>query len=255
MAIDVLTEEVAANLEEAAEVTRKISSKGVGFFFGGFVVGVAAGFYFGYRYNREKIKAEAFKESEEEIAKMREFYKQKKIAASEKPDLDILVEGYGGSQIQQQEVTKNPPGQPSKRLTRPPVPVQEPSVPVEIPTSELVVDGLWDYAEELENRTPEFPYVIHQEEFMDSETGYVKVSYTYYAEDDVLTDEDDIPLPHADIIVGQTNLKFGHGTDDPDVVFVRNEHMELEMEISRSPKSYEKEVLGINDDHDDDNVS
>ena len=32
-------------------------------------MGAAVGFYFGYRWNREKIKAEAFKESEEEIDK------------------------------------------------------------------------------------------------------------------------------------------------------------------------------------------
>ena len=48
-----------------------------------------------------------------------------------------------------------------------------------------------------------------------------------------LYEEDEQPLPHGDLIVGQDNLKCGHGTDDPDVVFVRNDKLQLEMEICR----------------------
>ena len=60
-----------------------------------------------------------------------------------------------------------------------------------------------------------------------------------------MDDANDHPLPHADIIVGLNNLQFGHGTDDDDVVFVRNDERQLEMEICRVNKSYEEEVLGV----------
>ena len=60
-----------------------------------------------------------------------------------------------------------------------------------------------------------------------------------------MDDEDGHPLPHADIIVGQDNLRFGEGTDDEDVVFVRNDRLQTEMEICRKHASFEEEVLGL----------
>ena len=108
--------------------------------------------------------------------------------------------------------------------------------------------GMWDYEKELAARTPEEAYVIHQNEFMHAESGYTQVTYTYYATDDVLVGEDERPIPHGDVVVGQTNLKWGHGTDDIDVVFVRNDKLELEMQICRVYQSYEEGVLGLQND-------
>lgn len=230
-AIELVTEEVATNLEEVAEVTRRISSKGVGIFLGGVVVGVGIGFYIGYRWNKEKIKAEAFKESAEEIEKMREMYLAKSIAAQEKPAVEEIIAERGYS-----EVHTPPPN----RLLRPPVPVEEPRLPE--------VDLVWDYPKELSNRTAEFPYVLHKDEFESSETGYIQKTFIYYNEDDVLVDETERPLPHADIIVGLHNLKWGYGSDDDNIVYIRNEHLELEIEIVKTFSSYEREVLGHDND-------
>ena len=130
---------------------------------------------------------------------------------------------------------------------RAPVPVQPAPVkapPVVIYDGGKSKDENWNYPEELANRTADYPYVIHQDEFKHGEAGYVQASYTYYAGDDVLVDDDGIPLPHGDQVVGQDNLKWGHGADDIDVVFVRNDKLEMEMEICRSPNSYEEEILG-----------
>lgn len=239
-AIDALTEEVATNLEEVAEVTRRISSKGVGIFLGGVVVGVAVGFYIGHRWNSEKIKSEAFKESAEEIEKMRDLYVAKVIAAQEKPAAEEIIaeRGYGAIS------TPSKSGARTKRPTRPPVPVEEPTSPESIPVDVWV----WDYAKELANRTAEEPYVVHKDEYGSSETGYEQKTFTYYDEDGVLVDDTERPLPHADLVVGLDNLKWGHGSDDENVVFVRNEHMEMEMEIIRSLSSYEREVLGLDND-------
>lgn len=235
MAIEGIAEEIAENLEEAAQATRHINTQAVGFFLGGIGVGAVVGFYFGYKYNREKIRAEAYKESEAEVEKIRETYQQKTMVAQPKPSVEEVIEERGYSTVVVEE----------DRPLRPPVPVNPPHVVMRSP------EYVWDYVHELEGRTPEEPYVIHQDEFHNSETGYQKVTYTYYAADDVLVAEDERPLPHGDVVVGIENLKFGHGTDDTDVVYVRNEHLELEMEICRSPKSYEEEVLGL--DHDEAN--
>lgn len=239
MAIDMVVEEVADNLEEAAQATRKLSALPLGYILVGAAVGLGVGLYLGRKWGKEKIRAEAFKESEEEIAKIREHYQQKVVAATPKPSVEVVIEERGYD-----------------RPLKPPVPnVVEP----EIVRADTLKDDedekpLWNYEKELQHRlaNPDDPYVIHQEEYMARETGYRQVNYTYYSLDDVLVGEDEEhPLPHADIIVGVNNLQFGHGTDDDDVVFVRNNEYQLEMEICRLNKSFEEEILGIENSEDD----
>lgn len=230
-------ETVADNLEGAAEATRLLEPRVISFFLGGVGVGVAVGFFFGYRYNREKLRAEAFQQSEEELDEIRKVYQQRMVAAQDKPTVEEIIQERGYS-VHAGEV---------RRPLPPPVPVAEPSV---VFTDENVqANAGWDYKIEIAARDTDTPYVIHQDEFNSGETGYDKTEYTYYADDDVLVDTDNIPLPHADIIVGQTNLKFGHGSDDEDIVYVRNDRIAVEMEITRLHKSYEQEVLGLEHSH------
>jgi hypothetical protein len=237
MAADALIEEVAQNLEEAAEATRRIDTRSVGFFLGGVGIGVVVGFVVGYRWNKEKIKAEAFKQSEIEVAKIREVYQQRIVAAQPKPSVDEVIEEKGYSPVEEE------------RPTKPPVPVTPASAPpVVIYDGGKSKDRDWNFPEELSKRSPDHPYIIHQDEFMQDESAYSKTIYTYYAGDDTLVDTDGHPLPHADLVVGQDNLKFGHGTDDIDVVYVRNEKLELEMEICRSAERYDEAVLGLDSD-------
>jgi hypothetical protein len=250
MAIDVAVEEVASNLEEIAEATRRINTNSVGFFLGGVGVGAVIGFYFGYKFNREKIKAEVFKQSEEEVAKIREVYQQKTLAAQPKPDLDEAARIARDEAMAEAGYSSEERDEHLGRPLRAPVPVFDPR------SADAVSERpTWNYAEELKGRLDGEPYVVHQDEYMQSTTGYPKVNYTYYAIDDVLVDDaNDNPLPHADIIVGLNNLQFGHGTDDDDVVFVRNDERQLEMEICRINKSYEEEVLGVENSEIHDNT-
>jgi hypothetical protein len=249
-AIEAVAEEVAENLEEVAAVTRGINGKSVGLVFSGVLVGAAVGFYFGYRYNREKIRAEAFADSEDEIAKIRETYAQKTVAATPKPTVAEVIEERGYSvQVTEDELAGRPLKPPVPVRTPPPTSVIGPPghIPAPIDSIEVVIDGEWDYPAELAARTPDEPYVIHHDEFGGTEE-YGQVTYTYYAGDDVLVGEDERPLPHADAVVGQNNLKWGHGSGNIDVVFVRNDKLQLEMEICRVPTSYEEEVLGLGHD-------
>jgi len=39
--------------------------------------------------------------------------------------------------------------------------------------------------------------------------------------------------------------KFGHGSGDPNVVYIRNEQYTAEIELCRSPNSYAEEVHGF----------
>ena len=245
-AVDVVVEEVADNLEELAQATRRINTRSIAFVGGGFLVGAAVGFYFGRRWNREKIKAEAFAASEKEVEKIREVYQQKTVAAEPKPDIEDIMEqrGYSTKEVETEE-----------RPTRPPVvvaPVIIAPSPVSAPPVVTYEGGKdkdlnWNYPEELANRDDQRPYIIHQDEYKQGESGYDQTTYTYYAEDGVMIEEGSTdPMTNIDMTVGLDNLsRFGHGADDIDVMFIRNDQLELEMEVCRHPGSYEEEVVGL----------
>lgn len=277
MAIEQLAEEVvnevANNFEEVAEATRKINVAGLSYFAVGISVGAAVGFYFGYKFSREKIRAEVYKEAEAEVDMLRKVYLEKTL------DREAELESREGAILQGSVSTEKPPVEQvvrnlgysvnvpeRERPLRAPVPIQDiredalddlPENPVGTSKSR---NAHWNYERELATRSPEFPYVIHQNEFNHSNLNFSKVEYTYYAEDDMLVDnEDENPVPNGADIVGVDNLKFGHGSDDADIVYVRNDRLEMDMQINRIHKSFEEEVLGLNrmrdnDDDDDDDA-
>lgn len=247
-AVEQVAEQTAEHIEEVAQVTRQIDVRALKFFFSGTLVGGIAGFVLGYRFNRESIKAEAFKNSEEEIQKMREHYQKKMMAAEPKPSVEEMVAERGYStRVKEEEI---------ERPLRPPVPVEEPE-PVARPplipprvfrtslTSKDKMEG-WSYPSEQSRRSATHPYIIHQDEFAQNESGCTQVTYVYYVEDNVLVDEDNSPLENRENIIGHDVLtRFGHGTDDYNILYVRNPTLELEIEICRDPSSYAEEVLGL----------
>lgn len=238
-AVEQVVETVAENLEDAAVVVRHINAQRIAYSLGGLAVGVAVGFFFGYRWNKAKIRAEAFKESEEEVEKIREMYRDSARVIRDKPALDeVIVERQ--YTIPTEEVVERP--------TRPPVPVEEPAVTIKLDTGKSK-NLHWDFAEELATRSEEHPYIIHQDEYQGNETGYRQEVLTWYAGDNVLTDEDEQPIPDADDTVDLNHMsKFGHGTDDFNVVFIRNDRLRMEYEICRMPTSYEEERQGLTND-------
>ena len=271
MAIEELAEEVvnevATNLEEAAEVTRRINAAGLGYLTVGLGIGAAVGFYFGYKFNRKKIRAEEFEKADEEIEMMREIYLDKAkalegvhgVVPTEKPPVEEVVERLGyATQVPERE-----------RPLPAPVPIHD--VPADVlddlpenpvPTSKSMNAG-WNYEQELRNRSPEAPYIIHQNEFTHSNMNYTKIQYNFYAEDGFLVDpehERPVLVGPIDTLVGNDNFKFGHGSDDSEVVYVRNDARELDMMICRLNRSYEEDVMGFDgplreDDDDDDDDS
>jgi hypothetical protein len=254
MATEQIVERVAENLEEAAVVTRRLNTQAIGMGVVGLGVGVAIGFFFGYRWNKEKIKAETFKESQKEVEKIREFYREQaesvRVIPSAKPELDEVVEERGYAQLDTRP----------ERPTRPPVPVLEPSV---LPRRDFTPGGLakrhverekdkndgWDYGIELTKRTTDRPYIIHQDEYAQKEEGYEQTTFTYYAVDAVLTDEDESPVDDPEGSVGLDNLgNFGHGADDYHVLYVRNDRLEIDYEICLVAASYRETVQGLSND-------
>lgn len=255
MATEQIVERVAENFEEAAVVTRRLNTQAIGLGVAGLGVGIAIGFFFGRRWNKEKIRAEAFKKSEEEVEKIREWYQERaessvKIVEA-KPPLEDVVE---------ERIHSTPPPTVVERPTRPPVPVQEPPV---LPRRDFTPSGIakrhverekdknenWDWGVEVSKRSNLHPYIIHQDEYAQKEEGYERETLTYYAVDAVLTDEDEQKIDNPDETVGLDNLgNFGHGADDYHVLYIRNDRLESDYEVCLVAASYAETVQGLSND-------
>jgi len=99
---------------------------------------------------------------------------------------------------------------------------------------------------EKQNRTEEAPYILTKDEFMENDSEYTQSTVTYFAGDKVLIDSREDMIEEVDMTVGEGNLeRFGHGSGDPNVLYVRNDRLELEFEILLSRGKYSKEVAGL----------
>lgn len=83
------------------------------------------------------------------------------------------------------------------------------------------------------------PYVIDFEEFCEEYENHDKVTLTYYEGDDTLADETEEIIADVSETIGDEALKcFGQGSDDPDVVYVRNERLGIDYEVVRQGNKY-----------------
>lgn len=122
------------------------------------------------------------------------------------------------------------------------IPVEEEAETVRVNVFTQVDDD-WDYDVEVAARTKHAPYVIHQEEFVADEMDYRQETLTYYAGDDIMADPADTPIYGYANLLGE--LKFGHGSKDPSVVYIRNDAIHMEWEVLLHKGLYSVEVMGL----------
>ncbi|MET0785761.1 MAG: hypothetical protein ABWY25_03570 [Paenisporosarcina sp.] len=103
-------------------------------------------------------------------------------------------------------------------------------------------DDDWSYEDELTTRSKEHPYILHRDEYFARELDYDQTTLMYYEGDNILCDEKDVPIHAADKVVG--TLKFGHGSGDPSIVYIRNDKLEAEFEVIIDHGFFQVEVLG-----------
>lgn len=228
------------------------------FGFGGLVVGAALGGMVGYFLTRHRLESKYNQITEDEIAEMRQHYRDKELALENvqaKPELEEIIREKGYSNQPPMAVT--PPdavveaaeaaGETERSDPRPPVPVVREENIFQQPEPTVEELGEWDYEKERSRRSGNRPYIIHIDEVRENEE-YDNSTYTYYEEDDVLCDEQDnvIDKDERDILVGEANLnRFGHGSGDSHKVYIRNDKLEIQMEVILSPNSYAEEVHGF----------
>jgi len=107
-----------------------------------------------------------------------------------------------------------------------------------------VIPG-WNWNEELNAREGQSIYIVtHSEYHGDDLEGFTQGTLTYYQGDDMLTDELNVPVVPYRKFVGSC-LNFGHGSGDPEIVYIRNETEKMEWEVILDTGRYEVEVLGM----------
>jgi gas vesicle protein len=268
MADEQLIEQVADQIEEVAEVTRRLTSRELGFLFAGTGIGVAIGFSVGYFALNKRVEKKYDEVTSAEIEKMREHYNRhyaemQKVMKGPKPPIEKVMRDLGYQAAAEvsdeaqgkftaeeleaiEEANRNHPGEEEDEIddeTEAVIVVPESQV-----TSSVFIDTPgepWNYAKEVKSRTRQVPYVIHLDEFRQNEPEHEQVTYTYYEQDDILADSHDMTIDDMDKVIGIANLeRWGHGSQDVNIVYIRNEVLSLDLEIVRDRGSYAEQTSG-----------
>lgn len=122
---------------------------------------------------------------------------------------------------------------------------QEVTARVVFPKTPADADN-FDMEKELPLRSLETPYVITHDEFFEGEREFEQQSLTWFSGDSVLVDSDEEPIGDVASMVGTANMsRFGHGSKDENIVYIRNEKFEIDFEVALSQGTYTKDVLGL----------
>lgn len=241
-------EAVSEESAQVAEVARALTSRELSFLFGGTGLGLAAGFTAGYFFLRKKLELKYEELADQEIANMKEHYnsklraleaqeEKKKLLGDTEEVIDELAyrrREDGGGPIPYHAVGSEP----EKSVTN----VFNTTQPEPAELAEEV------NVYEME-RDPDVPYIIHKEEYNSTPEGYERHTLTYFEGDDVLSDERDKVMEDQDEVIGLGNLsKFGIGSGDPNIVYIRNEKLKVDIELVHSDGRYATEVHGFQPD-------
>lgn len=111
-------------------------------------------------------------------------------------------------------------------------------------------DDNWDYDEEMQYREQheDGPYIIHYDEYINNEMNFTQDTLTYFSGDNIVCDTRDIPMYGHELILG--DLRFGHGSNDPNIVYIRNVKLHQEWEILFTSQKYEDVVIGLRREED-----
>ena len=204
-------------------------------------VGVVVGFGLGYVVAVKKLGRKYEQMVAEEVVEMQLHYKRandvKVEIDREKPALDKVVAELG-------YVAPSPVAQPL--MIAPVIEKAEAEEQVlnVFAQPQPEIPEQWDFAEEAKKRQPGVPYVIHQSEIEEDEHENV-INLTYFEGDDVLANQADEALDQEDTIGLAALSRFGQGSGDDNIVYVRNEEYNSVYEVVKSYGTYAQEVHGF----------
>jgi hypothetical protein len=224
------------------------------------VLGLAAGAAAGYFVAKRSLREFYADLASEEIAEAREFYaglnkvtvegeplSPQDVLGKTSPEAVEAVRRYRGETPAETEEDLEPAldEQDEAAITR----LEEKArhdraEDREEKSKNVFVDPTFDISEEVKHRTKEKAYVITHDEYFAGDLDYDTIQLTYFEGDDTLVGEDDKPVDDLTTINEDNLARFGHGSRDKNIVYVRNEKLETDYEITLSTQSY-LEALGL----------
>lgn len=95
---------------------------------------------------------------------------------------------------------------------------------------------------------PEEEIFTVSEEEMGTYDNFEDINLTYYAEDDILCDDQEQVIEDPEAIIGDALTKFGVKSGYPDTVYVINKRVRAIFEVLMVEGSYQEIVLGMKDE-------
>lgn len=250
-----MSETVEAVAVDAAEIVQVVKNNPV-VVAAALVGGLVVGAFVGWKWKLHKLRLQVEQEVEKEAEAIRDFYslaskKDYPTPADAAKDLipnklqDDAAEALktyrdGVPHVAYHKVTVD------RESLAPAVTNGHILAEQQVEIARNVFEDPFDYSAEVAMRTPDEPYIITKDEFLENEHNHSQESLTFYEGDDALSDSKDQVLVNPKNLVGADTLdRFGYGSEDENIVYVRNEKLELDFEIARSPGSFGEEVLGF----------
>lgn len=106
-----------------------------------------------------------------------------------------------------------------------------------------VSDDDWDWEAELNMRSDKTIYVITREEFDADNMGYRQSTVNWFEGDRMLSDENGEAIYNWTSHIG-SELPFGHGSGDENVLLIRNENLHWEYCVTKDPGRFDQDVQG-----------
>lgn len=230
--------------------------------FGG---GAAVGYFFAHKLIKPKpqpqpVPSMSEEQREVELARIREAVEESRRARAERRPPPVVIDADEMAKIEGRSVDSvivDEEAEADKATVREIIQpyVAEPEAPITV-GGEVVEHNIfaeaedgWDMDVEVRHRNPNRPYVVHRDEFFEEGDDYSQRQLTYYNGDDTLVDEDNKVIENHSMVVGE--MKWGHGSGDPNVVYIRNERLRAEYEIFLEAGQYRIEILGEQPDIDE----
>lgn len=210
-------------------------------------VGLAAGYFAGRKH--AQLKYDRLMEEEIEQAKtfFSKLYKKEEYetpeTAAEALGVDVNLDPAVEALRQYQGRVEVEAETPVEKVTEMTEVSEEDGV---IEENVFVDDPLANLA--IDDRHPDIPYIIATEEWMENEHSHNQIQVTWFEGDRIMVDERDDVIEDWRTLVGSDAVnRFGLGSGDDNVVMVRNERRNLDIEIARSNGRYGKQVAGFDD--------
>lgn len=97
--------------------------------------------------------------------------------------------------------------------------------------------------------SPDHPYLITTDEYLERGIFPDQYALRYFESDDTLVEEKgETPVNIEDTVGTEALTQFGRNPKNKDMIHVRNETLKLDFEIQRDKRSYAEVVLGIRED-------